>query len=144
MELPHVHVLLESWSSFGHGKHCGYQAFRIGKSCLIFEIETQICFVQTPLTSLYIASLANEAGLPPGVLNVVPGMGGNAGAAVAAHGDVDKIAFTGSTAVGKMIQTEAGRTNGKRVTLEMGGKSPLVVFDDADIDAAVKVAVSLF
>lgn len=57
--------------------------------------------------------------------------------------DIDKIAFTGSTAVGKMIQAEAGRSNGKRVTLEMGGKSPLVVFDDADLDLAANVAVSV-
>jgi len=71
---------------------------------------------------------------------VVPGLGSNAGSAIASHMDVDKIAFTGSTGVGKLIQSEAGRSNGKRVTLEMGGKSPLVVFDDADLDLAVKVA----
>lgn len=93
------------------------------------------------MTALHISALASEAGLPAGVLNVVPGYGANAGAAIAAHEDIDKIAFTGSTAVGKLIQSEAGRTNGKRVTLEMGGKSPLVVFNDADLDLAVKVAV---
>lgn len=73
------------------------------------------------------ASLSKEAGFPDGVLNVLPGFGSNAGAAIAAHMDIDKIAFTGSTAVGKLIQSEAGRSNGKRVTLECGGKSPLVV-----------------
>ena len=72
----------------------------------------------------------------------MPGFGANAGAAMASHMDIDKVAFTGSTAVGKLIQTEAGRSNGKRVTLEMGGKSPLVVFDDADLDLAAQVAVS--
>lgn len=92
---------------------------------------------------MHIASLASEAGLPAGVLNVVPGFGANAGAAIAGHQDIDKVAFTGSTAVGKLIQSEAGRTNGKRVTLEMGGKSPLVVFNDADLDLAVKVAVGV-
>ncbi|KAJ6223540.1 hypothetical protein RDWZM_002085 [Blomia tropicalis] len=94
----------------------------------------------TPLSALYLAALSQEAGFPPGVLNVVPGYGANAGASISSHMDIDKIAFTGSTAVGHMIQTEAGRSNGKRVTLEMGGKSPLVVFDDADLDLAVKVA----
>lgn len=81
----------------------------------------------TPLTALYVAALSKEAGFPDGVLNVLPGYGATAGAAIAAHMDIDKIAFTGSTAVGKQIQSEAGRSNGKRVTLECGGKSPLVV-----------------
>ncbi|KAH9389395.1 Retinal dehydrogenase 1 [Tyrophagus putrescentiae] len=94
----------------------------------------------TPLTALHVASLSKEAGFPDGVLNVLPGFGSNAGAAIAAHMDIDKIAFTGSTAVGKLIQSEAGRSNGKRVTLECGGKSPLVVLDDADLDLAVKYA----
>lgn len=99
--------------------------------------------MQTPLTALYLANLTKEAGLPDGVVNVVPGYGNNSGAAISSHMDIDKIAFTGSTAVGKMIQAEAGRSNGKRVTLEMGGKSPLVVFDDADLDLAANVAVSV-
>lgn len=95
---------------------------------------------QTPLTALYIASLFKEAGFPPGVVNVVPGYGPTAGAALTEHPDVDKIAFTGSTEVGRLIQQAAGKTNLKRVTLELGGKSPLVVFADADLGDAVNTA----
>jgi betaine-aldehyde dehydrogenase len=94
---------------------------------------------QTPLTALELARIGEEAGLPPGVLNVVPGFGDTAGAALVAHPDVDKIAFTGSTAVGKLIQREAAGTL-KRVSLELGGKSPNIVLADADVDAAVKGA----
>ncbi|XP_076311659.1 retinal dehydrogenase 2-like isoform X2 [Tachypleus tridentatus] len=95
---------------------------------------------QTPLTALYCASLLKEAGFPPGVINIIPGYGPTAGAAIAEHTDIDKVAFTGSTEVGKLIQQAAGRSNTKRLTLEMGGKSPLVVFDDADVDKAVEIA----
>lgn len=95
---------------------------------------------QTPLSALYAACLAVEAGFPPGVINVVPGYGHTAGAALAAHPDVDKIAFTGSTEVGKLIQQAAGQSNTKRVGLEMGGKSPLVVWEDADLDLAAEIA----
>ncbi|HEX5725869.1 MAG TPA: aldehyde dehydrogenase family protein [Longimicrobiaceae bacterium] len=96
---------------------------------------------QTPLTALELARICHEAGLPPGVLNVVPGYGETAGAALVRHPDVDKIAFTGSTAVGKIIQREAAGTL-KRVSLELGGKSPNIVLADADIDAAVRGAAS--
>jgi acyl-CoA reductase-like NAD-dependent aldehyde dehydrogenase len=95
---------------------------------------------QTPLTALYVASLVKEAGFPPGVVNVVPGYGPTAGAAISEHMDVDKVAFTGSTDIGKIIESAAGSSNCKRVTLEMGGKSPLVVFDDANLEAAVATA----
>jgi len=95
---------------------------------------------QTPLTALLIAQLAMEAGYPPGVINVVPGMGPTAGGAIAKHMDVDKVAFTGSTEVGREILQAAGRSNLKRVSLELGGKSPNVVFADADLDAAVEGA----
>lgn len=91
---------------------------------------------QTPLTALRAAELALEAGLPPGVLNVVPGMGEVAGAAIASHGDIDKVAFTGSTEVGKLIMRDAASSNLKRVSLELGGKSPAIVCEDADIDQA--------
>jgi acyl-CoA reductase-like NAD-dependent aldehyde dehydrogenase len=90
-----------------------------------------------------VASLVKEAGFPPGVVNVVPGYGPTAGAAISEHMDVDKVAFTGSTEIGKIIQSAAGNSNCKRVTLEMGGKSPLVVFDDANLEAAVATAVSV-
>uniref|UniRef100_A0A2L2Y228 Retinal dehydrogenase 1 n=1 Tax=Parasteatoda tepidariorum TaxID=114398 RepID=A0A2L2Y228_PARTP len=95
---------------------------------------------QTPLTALYCASLIKEAGFPPGVVNILPGYGPTAGAAIASHPRVDKVAFTGSTEIGKLILTAAGTSNAKRVTLEMGGKSPLVIFDDADVDEAVEIA----
>ena len=96
---------------------------------------------QTPLTALELARACAEAGLPAGVLNVVPGFGETAGAALVAHPDVDKIAFTGSTAVGKIIQREAAGTL-KRVSLELGGKSPNIVLADADLEAAVRGATS--
>jgi aldehyde dehydrogenase (NAD+) len=91
---------------------------------------------EAPLTPLRLAELCQEAGVPPGVVNVVPGYGETAGAALAAHPDVDKVAFTGSHLTGqKIVQASAG--NLKRVSLELGGKSPDVVFADADLDAAV-------
>ncbi len=91
---------------------------------------------QTPLTCLRMAHLAQEAGVPDGVINVVPGYGPTAGAAVVKHPGVDKVAFTGSTEVGKIIMRDAAASM-KRVTLELGGKSPNIVFDDCDLDAAV-------
>ena len=91
---------------------------------------------QTPLTCLRLARLAQKAGIPDGVINVVPGYGPTAGAALVKHPDVDKIAFTGSTEVGKIIMRDAAATM-KRVTLELGGKSPNIVFDDCDLPAAV-------
>ncbi len=87
---------------------------------------------QTPLAALYIASLSKEAGFPDGVLNVVNGFGPTAGAAIASHSNVRKVAFTGSTDVGKIIMKTAADSNLKKVSLELGGKSPLVVFDDVD------------
>jgi phenylacetaldehyde dehydrogenase len=91
---------------------------------------------QTPLTALLLAELIQEAGFPPGVVNIVPGYGDTAGAALAAHPDVDKVAFTGSTEVGKLI-VQAATGNLKKVSLELGGKSPNVIFKDADIKSAV-------
>jgi len=100
---------------------------------------------QTPLTALRVGELAMEAGFPEGVVNIVPGFGETAGAPIALHNDVDKVAFTGSTEVGKLIMQAAAQSNLKRVTLELGGKSPNIVFADADIDAAVEGAfVGLF
>ena len=94
---------------------------------------------QTPLTALELAAIAAEAGLPKGVLNVVPGFGETAGAALVRHPDVDKIAFTGSTAVGKIIQRDAAESL-KKISLELGGKSPNIIFDDADLEAAARGA----
>ena len=87
---------------------------------------------QTPLTALHIASLALEAGFPPGVINIVPGYGATAGSALAHHMDVNKIAFTGSTVVGRKIQEASAKSNLKRVSLELGGKSPFIIFDIDD------------
>ncbi|MBS7697455.1 MULTISPECIES: aldehyde dehydrogenase family protein [unclassified Chelatococcus] len=99
---------------------------------------------QTPLTALRLAELAQEAGFPEGVINVVTGYGRVAGAALTAHPDVDKISFTGSTSVGKMV-LDAAKGNLKRVTLELGGKSPAIIMPDADLDRAIPaVATSIF
>ncbi|CAL8330252.1 unnamed protein product [Arctogadus glacialis] len=97
---------------------------------------------QTPLTALHMAALIKEAGFPPGVVNVVPGYGPTAGSAISHHMDIDKVAFSGSTAVGKLIQRAAGDTNLKRVTLELGGKNPIIVFADCDLEQAVEQAHS--
>jgi phenylacetaldehyde dehydrogenase len=96
---------------------------------------------QTPLTALYLAEIMSEAGLPDGVVNVVTGFGETAGAALAAHDDVDKIAFTGSTEVGRLI-AKAATGNLKKVSLELGGKSPNIVFSDADSEAAIAGAAN--
>ena len=96
---------------------------------------------QTPLTALRLGELILEAGFPPGVVNIVTGYGETAGAALAAHPDVDKVAFTGSTEVGKLI-VEAATGNLKKVSLELGGKSPNVVFADADLDVAIAGAAN--
>jgi phenylacetaldehyde dehydrogenase len=99
---------------------------------------------QTPLTALRLAELIAEAGMPDGVVNVVPGYGETAGAALASHMDVDKVAFTGSTEVGKLIVQAAGASNLKKLTLELGGKSPNIVFDDADPGAIEGAANAIF
>jgi phenylacetaldehyde dehydrogenase len=99
---------------------------------------------QTPLTALRLAGLIAEAGMPDGVVNVVPGFGETAGAALSAHNDVDKVAFTGSTEVGKLIVQAAARSNLKKLTLELGGKSPNIVFDDAGPAAIEGAANAIF
>lgn len=108
-------------------------ALAAGCTCVLKPAE------ETPLTALVLAELALEAGVPAGVLNVATGIGATAGAALAAHGDVDKVAFTGSTEVGRAIVTAAAG-NLKKVSLELGGKSPVIVFGDADIEAASTAA----
>jgi len=95
---------------------------------------------QTPLTALRLGELLQEAGIPDGVVNIVPGFGPTAGGALVHHPQVDKIAFTGSTEVGKEIHRETSSTL-KRVSLELGGKSPNIVFSDADVEAAVQGAI---
>ncbi len=88
----------------------------------------------TPLTALYLCTLAQEAGFPPGVINTLPGLGATTGAAIASHMDIDKVAFTGSVVTGRRISVAAAQSNLKKVTLELGGKSPSLVFDSADVE----------
>ena len=95
---------------------------------------------QTPLSALRIGELIVEAGFPEGVVNILPGFGPTAGAAIAGHMDVDKVAFTGSTEVGHLIMEAAAKSNLKPVTLELGGKSPNIIFEDTDLDEAVEGA----
>jgi aldehyde dehydrogenase (NAD+) len=95
---------------------------------------------QTPLSALRIGELILEAGFPAGVVNILPGFGPTAGAAIARHMDVDKVAFTGSTEVGHLIMEAAAKSNLKPVTLELGGKSPNIIFEDVDLDEAVEGA----
>jgi len=97
---------------------------------------------KSPFTAMRLAELALEAGLPPGVLNVLPGYGHEAGAALALHGDVDGLAFTGSTRIGKRLFEYAGQSNLKRVFTELGGKSAFLVFEDADIERAAAAAAA--
>nr|CAD70189.1 aldehyde dehydrogenase [Bixa orellana] len=95
---------------------------------------------QTPLSALFYAHLARMAGVPDGVVNVVPGFGPTAGAAVSSHMDVDSVSFTGSQEVGRAIMRAAAQSNLKNVSLELGGKSPVIIFDDADVDMAVSLS----
>jgi phenylacetaldehyde dehydrogenase len=97
---------------------------------------------QTPLSALRLGELLEEAGFPAGVVNIVTGFGETAGAAIASHPDVDKVAFTGSTEIGHVIMQAAGKSNLKRVSLELGGKSPNIIFADADIEQAAAGAAN--
>lgn len=93
----------------------------------------------SPLTALKFAELSVKAGFPPGVINILPGTGSEVGNAIARHPDVRKLGFTGSTEVGKVIMRTCADSNLKKVSLELGGKSPLIIFDDCDIDRAVRM-----
>lgn len=112
-------------------------AWKIGPALATGNTIVMKTAEQTPLSGLYFANLVKEAGFPPGVLNVISGFGKTAGAALSSHMDVDKIAFTGSTLVGRTIMKAAAASNLKKVTLELGGKSPNIVFDDADIEQTI-------
>ena len=111
-------------------------ALSAGCTCVVKPAE------ETPLTAIRLAELCLEAGVPEGVVNVVTGFGHEAGAAIAAHPLVDKISFTGSTEVGRLLIQASGASNLKKLTLELGGKSPMIVFDDADVEAAVRGAAA--
>jgi aldehyde dehydrogenase (NAD+) len=95
---------------------------------------------QTPLSGLYAASLSEKAGIPAGVINILSGFGKTAGAAMANHMDIDKLAFTGSTVTGRTILQASAKSNLKKVTLELGGKSPNIIFNDANIEDAISWA----
>lgn len=94
----------------------------------------------TPLTAMYMTKLFKEAGVPNGVLNVVTGYGPTVGNALSSHEGIDKVAFTGSTNVGRLVMEQASKSNLKKVTLELGGKGSNIIFDDADLENAVKYA----
>jgi aldehyde dehydrogenase (NAD+) len=112
-------------------------AWKIGPAIATGNVVVIKTAEQTPLSAYVACQLIKEAGFPPGVINVITGFGKVAGAALSAHMDVDKIAFTGSTVVGRQIMKSAAGSNLKKVTLELGGKSPNIVFADADIDEAI-------
>uniref|UniRef100_A0A096LXP9 aldehyde dehydrogenase (NAD(+)) n=1 Tax=Poecilia formosa TaxID=48698 RepID=A0A096LXP9_POEFO len=114
------------------------QAWKLGPALATGNTVVMKVAEQTPLTALYVASLIKEVGFPEGVVNILPGMGPTAGAAIASHMDVDKVAFTGSTEVGHLIQQAAGSSNLKKVTLELGGKSPNIILSDANLENAVE------
>jgi len=96
----------------------------------------------TPLSALFCCTLIQEAGFPPGVINIVFGYGNTAGQAISESMMIDKVAFTGSTATGRKIMEAAARSNLKKISLELGGKSPNLIFDDADLGQAVKWAIN--
>ena len=125
-EISHALVLIATWK-FG-------PALATGNTVVLKPSEL------TPLTALRLAELVAEAGFPAGVFNVVPGLGSVAGQAISEHRGIGKVSFTGSTAVGRKIMETAAKTNLKRVTLELGGKNPTIVFDDADFEQAIKWA----
>ncbi|KAI4380037.1 hypothetical protein MLD38_006268 [Melastoma candidum] len=96
---------------------------------------------QTPLSALFYANLAKQAGIPDGVVNVITGYGPTAGAAICSHMDIDSVSFTGSTEVGRLVMQAAAASNLKTVSLELGGKSPIIIFNDADVDKAAELAL---
>uniref|UniRef100_A0A9J8DHA0 aldehyde dehydrogenase (NAD(+)) n=1 Tax=Cyprinus carpio carpio TaxID=630221 RepID=A0A9J8DHA0_CYPCA len=114
------------------------QAWKLGPALATGNTVVMKVAEQTPLTALYVASLIKEVGFPAGVVNIIPGMGPTAGAAIASHMDVDKVAFTGSTEVGHLILKASSSSNLKKVTLELGGKSPNIILSDANMAEAVE------
>lgn len=113
------------------------QAWKLAPALCCGNVVVMKPAEQTPLTALAICDLIKKVGFPPGVVNMLPGYGPTAGAAITEHKDVDKVAFTGSTEVGQIIAAAGAKCNLKRVTLELGGKSPAIVFPDCDFDSSV-------
>jgi len=116
------------------------QAWKLGPALATGNTVVMKPAEQTPLTALHVAALVREAGFPAGVVNIVNGLGHITGAAISEHMGLDKVAFTGSTEVGKLVSAAAASSNLKRVTLELGGKSPNIIFSDADMEHAVMQA----
>lgn len=114
------------------------QAWKLGPALAMGNTVVMKPAEQTSLSALFVADLIREVGFPEGVVNMVPGFGPTAGSAITTHLDVDKVAFTGSTEVGQIVAKEAAASNLKRVTLELGGKSPAIVFPDADMNKAIE------
>uniref|UniRef100_A0A1I8A241 aldehyde dehydrogenase (NAD(+)) n=1 Tax=Steinernema glaseri TaxID=37863 RepID=A0A1I8A241_9BILA len=116
------------------------QAWKIGPALATGNTIVMKTAEQTPLSALHVAALIREAGFPEGVVNIISGFGTTAGAAISAHPNIDKVAFTGSTEVGRRIMKAAAESNLKRITLELGGKSPNIIFSDSDLELAVQQA----
>ncbi|MUG91539.1 aldehyde dehydrogenase family protein [Scytonema sp. UIC 10036] len=116
------------------------QAWKLGPALATGNTVVMKTAEQTPLSALRLGELMIEAGFPPGVVNILSGYGPTAGAAISHHMDIDKVAFTGSTEVGHLVMEAAAKSNLKRVTLELGGKSPNIVFADADMNEAIEGA----
>jgi aldehyde dehydrogenase (NAD+) len=139
-----VFTLREPHGVTGHIIPWNYPMQIVGRSVVAALAAGNACVVkpaeEASLSALAVAALAAEAGLPPGAVNVVPGLGEEAGAALAAHPGIDHLSFTGSLPVGRVVQAAAA-ANVVPVTLELGGKSPQLVFDDADLDAALPMLV---
>ena len=113
-------------------------AFKVAPALICGNTVVLKSSEKAPLSSLKLASLIREAGFPPGVVNVLNGFGLPTGAAMARHMKIRKLSFTGSVATGKKIMIMAAESNLKNVSLELGGKSPAIIFDDADIESAAK------
>jgi acyl-CoA reductase-like NAD-dependent aldehyde dehydrogenase len=112
-------------------------AWKIGPALATGNTIVMKCSEFTPLTALFMCKLSVQAGIPPGVFNLLVGYGETVGAAVSSHMDIQKVAFTGSTIVGRKITEAAAKSNLKNVTLELGGKSPNIIFDDCEIEQAI-------
>ena len=112
-------------------------AWKIGPALATGNTIVMKCSELTPLTALFMCNLSVQAGIPPGVFNLLVGYGHTVGAAIASHMDIQKVAFTGSTLVGRKISEAAAKSNLKNVTLELGGKSPNIIFDDCEMEQAI-------
>ena len=113
-------------------------AFKVAPALICGNTVVLKSSEKAPLSSLKLAALVKEAGFPPGVVNVVSGFGSPTGSALSSHMKIRKISFTGSVATGRRILKAAADSNLKNVSLELGGKSPAIIFEDADLEAAAR------